>query len=157
MNPRYVLIIALLTVAVALVWWLNPGSNETELQTQERENEVSEQRPISAEPQSAEEISPQPIDSAVELNALRENLAIATGRVASAAERVDALEVQVQAIEMQIADIQARGDDPVDHAHEVMPYLEPVLAEFLDAQAELEAALAEEAIADAELTAAMAD
>ncbi len=83
-------------------------------------------------------------------------MADAEQQVAQAAARLDALELEVSALETQIADIEARGDDPVDHADEVMPYLEPVWAEFLDAQAQLEAALEAQAIADANLAAAMA-
>ena len=75
------------------------------------------------------------------VDTLRANAAAAAQATAAADEKVAALELEIEQIEQQIRDIEARGDDPAEHADEVLPYFEPLFARFLDAQAELETAI----------------
>ncbi len=120
---------------------------------------VTDPRPDNPPPPMAPALGQQPpgggAQAVDELARLRAAKALADEAVEAADARLAALEQQIELIEMQIHDIEAGGDDPAERAGEVLPYLQPVLAEFLDAQAALEAALAEQAGADAALASAL--
>lgn len=68
-------------------------------------------------------------------------LAAAELAVQQAEALLDDLSLRLDSLEAQVNDIEARGDDPADHVDEVMPYMRPVLDEYLDAEAKLDAAL----------------
>ena len=91
------------------------------------------------------------------IDTLRASAAAAAQATAAADDKVAALELEIEQIEQQIRDIEARGDDPAEHADEVLPYFEPLFARFLDAQAELETAIDQQEKADAALASALAD
>ncbi len=77
----------------------------------------------------------------IELEQLEADIDAANTAVEVAEAKLDALSEQLDRIETQVSDIEARGDNPAEYAEEVMPYMQPVLDEFLDAEAALDAAL----------------
>lgn len=76
-----------------------------------------------------------------ELQQLEADIDTANTAVELAETRLDDLSQQLDLIEAQVRDIESRGDNPAEYAEEVMPYMQPVLDEFLDAEAALDAAL----------------
>lgn len=93
---------------------------------------------------------------AEELSQLEADLEGANTAVELAEAQLDGLSQQLDQIEAQVSDIEARGDDPAEHSDEVMPYMQPVLDEFLDAQAALDEALERQVQATSALKEALA-
>lgn len=77
----------------------------------------------------------------IELEQLEADIETANTAVELAETKLDDLSEQLDLIEAQVRDIEARGDNPAEYAEEVMPYMQPVLDEFLDAEAALDEAL----------------
>lgn len=164
MVTKPIVIVTLLLIGIGVVGWRlseidslrnngNPAQREPESRIIRDEPAQQASTATPTEPQSI----PHYTSYKGAANPL-ENLTHAKHRADEATRqaqhRVDTLEAQVAQLEFQVADIERRGDDPVDHADEVMPYLQPMMAEFLDAQAQLEKALEEQARADQALEAA---
>lgn len=77
----------------------------------------------------------------IELEQLQADIDAANTAVEVAEAKLDGLSEQLDLVEAQVHDIEARGDNPAEYAEEVMPYMQPVLDEFLDAEAALDEAL----------------
>ena len=105
-----------------------------------------------------ETLAPLPVEavSSSEIAHLTRAKMVAQAAVESAELRISELEPQLDLVEAQIRDIEWSGDDPADRVDEVMPYFEPLFAQYLDAQADLELALKALGDADAAVASAIA-
>lgn len=74
--------------------------------------------------------------------------------VQTAQDEYDRIELEVDGMNVYIADMEARGESPLEHQDEIMDRFQPVLAEYLDAEVRMEEALKAYEQATAKLAAA---
>ncbi len=86
----------------------------------------------------------------------RQALAQAQRVLQSVLDEYDRIELEVDAMDVYVSEIEARGEDPLDHQAEIMERFKPLLDEYLDAEARMNEAIAAEEAAAANLAAALA-
>ena len=69
-------------------------------------------------------------------------------------DKYDRIELEVDSMNLYIADMEARGESPLEHQDEIMDRFQPLLAEYLDAEVQMNEALEAEERAATNLAAA---
>lgn len=127
-------VVLITTLFVMFIRQAEPTTEPTELiEDQAQSSNASTSNP--EEKKSGYTLGP------IELQQLEADIDAANTAVELAEAKLDGLSGQLDRIEAQVSDIEARGDNPAEYAEEVLPYMQPVLDEFLDAEADLDAAL----------------
>lgn len=158
MQQRVLILLLVAFIAGAGWWFLHDKSGAPQ------DHEDSPAAAVSPGNEQLDNNSPAPgSDDSNEIDTARQRIADATLALQAAIAQRKAAEAdlqtaeqEVEALERWIAEIEARGEDPVDYADEGLAKLQPAFYAYEDAFDRLELAEAMEAAASSELAAAKA-